>query len=155
MIKKDIDEYPYIKLIDIKINEKNIYYSLRNYISNILCEILYQEEVELTELETDEFGSKIIGDFIKKCDAIRYLNLSNSVFHPEGIKYILDGMDSFDDYYTLNLEGITLSLDNLKHIAQIIKNPKKKILLTDTRNLKKKSKVTKGMHRDFKNFQIK
>ena len=47
IIEKEMQEYPYKKLVKIKINDKNIIYSLKNYISNILTEIFYTESVYL------------------------------------------------------------------------------------------------------------
>jgi len=150
IINKEIEEYPYIKLVkSIKINDKNIINSIKAYISNTLAEIFYSEDVELNKLETDLLGCKIISDFIKKCDVIKNLDLSKSVLPAEGIECILCALDSFDDYYTLNLQGVKLSIDNIRHIAYVLRNPKKKVLFTDTVNLKQKTKGAKAILKDF------
>jgi len=155
IVQKEIDEYPYIKLVKIKINENNIMKSIKNYITNLLLEILYKEEIELNQLETDIFGCQILADYIKKCDIIKYLDLSNSVFPSEGVECILSALESFDDYYILNLKGVTLSINNIKHIALIIKNPKKKILFKNDTFKSNKMKPTKGTLNNFKNFTFK
>lgn len=156
IVQKEIEDYPYLKLVkNIKVNDKNIINSIKIYISNTLVDIFYYEEVELNKLETDLLGCKIIADFIKKCDAIKVLDLSNSVLPEEGIECILKALESFDDYYTLNLEGVILSVYNIKHIATVMRNPKKKILFLDNVEKKKKTKVEKAVLRDFKNFSLK
>lgn len=156
IIQKEIDDYPYLKLVkNIKVNDKNIMNSIKTYVSNALVDMFYYEEVELNKLETDLLGCKIISDFIKKCDAIRILDLSNSVLPEEGIECILNALETFDDYYTLNLEGVTLSIDNVRHVANVMRNPKKKVLFTDTVNLKKKTKAARAMLKDFKSFSFK
>ena len=156
IIQKEIDNYPYLKLVkNIKINDKNIINSIRAFISNTLADMFYKEEVELNKLETDTLGCKIISDFIKKCDVIKYLDLSKSVLPSEGIESILIALESFDDYYTLNLEGVTLSIDNIRHIANVLRNPKKKVLFTDNVNLKNRTKAAKAVLKDFRSFSFK
>lgn len=155
-IQKEIDDYPYVKLVkNIKINNKNIINSIKAYISNNLADIFYYEEVELNKLETDLLGCRIIADFIKKCDAVKVLDLSKSVLPEEGVECILNALDSFDDYYTLNLEGILLTIDNIRHIAGVMRNPKKKVLFTDNVNLKKKTKAAKAVLHDLRSYSFK
>ncbi len=156
VVHKEINDYPYLKLVkNIQINDKNIINSIKAYISNALTNMFYYEEVELNKLETDFLGCRIISDFIRKCDAIKLLDLSCSVLPEEGIESILNALESFDDYYTLNLEGVRLSIDNIKHIAHVMRNPKKKVLFTDSVNLKKKTKAAKAVLKDLRSFSFK
>lgn len=153
-IEEDIIEYKWAKMQNIKCMDNNISRSLRKYINRIFREIFY-DQVDLSKIETDLFGCKIIADLVKNCENVKYLNLSNAILPEEGIELILNSLDYFDDYYTINLEGVLLSFSNLKHISSVMNNPKKKILYITNRGDKKKSKVIKQISEKFKNLSFK
>ena len=63
-------------------------------------------------------------------------------FSWKGIEEILNSLNTFDDFYTLELYGVKLSKNNIKHIAQINKESKKKKIEYDaSQNQNTKTKV--------------
>lgn len=139
--QKDLDNYPYPIKIDITLKEKNIMYILRKYILNILRYSLY-EDIDFSYITFDSFGIKILSELIKKCEAIYFLKLNYCIFPEKGLEEILNALNSFDDFYTIELKGVKLSMNNLKHICQISKDSyKKKIIYDEHLNQNKKIKV--------------
>ena len=153
-IEYDIENYPYPMKGGIKFNEKNTLYTIRKYIVNTLQYQLY-DEVNLSNIKFDLFGSKILAELIKKCESICLLKLNKCIFPEEGLQAILDSLTTFDDFYTLHLYGVKLSLNNIKHIAHIKKDIKKKILYENKDGENKQSKVLKKTSKKFEEFKFK
>ena len=145
--EKDIQNYPYPIKKEIKFNEKNIFYAIRKFLVKILINELF-DEVNLSDIKFDYFGCKIISELIKKCLNIYLLRLNNCIFPEKGLEEILNSLNTFDDFFTLELYGVKLSKNNVKHIAQINKESiKKKIEYDSSQN---QNIMTKALNKNTK-----
>jgi hypothetical protein len=139
--EKDIENYPYPIKIEVKFQEKNIFYAIRKYLVKNLINELF-DEVDFSDIKFDYFGCKILSELIKKSLNVYLLRLNKCIFPEKGIEEILNSLNTFDDFYTLELYGVKLSKNNIKHIAQINKESKKKKIEYDaSQNQNTKTKV--------------
>jgi hypothetical protein len=132
-IENEKEKYPYPKKKEIKFKEKNIIYTLRKYLINILKNELF-DEVDFSDIKFDILGCMLISEIIKKCGEVYLLRLNNCYFPENGLQEILNSLDYFDDFYTIELNGVKLNINNRKHIALINKDNKKKIVYDDIVN---------------------
>lgn len=137
VFEKDKEIYPYpinkdIKF-DIKNQEKNIFYSLRKFLTKNLEYELY-DEVDFSNVTFDLFGCKILAELIKKCEGMYLLRLNECIFPEKGLEEILNSLNFFDDFFTLELNGVKLNFNNLKQIAWSNYNSNKKKIIYDNSN---------------------
>ena len=151
----EYENYPYPNKTQGLFNEKNYRYSLRNYLLNVLKEILF-DEIDFSDINFDLFGSKILAEIVKKCENVYCLRLNNCTFPDEGLQNLLKSLNTFDDFFTLDLSGVKISFNNNKLLAGIVKESyKKKIIFDGDSNLNKQSKVLKNKLNKVKNFTFK
>lgn len=132
-IENDKEKYPYPKKKEFKFQEKNVVYTLRKYLINILINELF-DEVDFSDIKFDILGCRLLSEIIKKCGQVYLLRLNNCYFPENGLQEILNSLDYFDDFYTIELNGVKLSINNKKYIALINKDNKKKIIYDDVVN---------------------
>jgi hypothetical protein len=139
---------------EIELTNMNSFYNkLRNgilmYISKILIENLNQEKI--TELYLNgtcigKEGSLIVFFIIKNMNNLEYIDFSESILTDEDFSIILNAVEFIDDYFTVNFEGCSMSLNTIKYISKIkAGNYKLKIITNDniTTNFSKMTLKTK------------
>jgi DNA integrity scanning protein DisA with diadenylate cyclase activity len=153
--ENDIKNYPYPIKKEIIFKEKNIFYTLRKFIVKNLQYELY-DEVDFSNLKFDYFGCKILSELIKKCENIYLLKLNNCFFPEKGLQEILNSLNTFDDFYTLELFNVKLTKNNLKHIAHIKNESKKKKIEYDAcQNQNNQTKVLNKTMKKLNDFTFK
>ena len=135
---------------------------MRKFIVNNLQYELY-DKIDFSEIKFDFFGCKILAELIKKCENVNFLRLNKCKFPEKGLQEIINSLNTFDDFYTVDLSDVKFSLNNLKHISQICKESQKKKIIYDDialngasgKNPNKQTKVVDKMKKKFSEFSFK
>jgi hypothetical protein len=77
------------------------------------------KELYINEIDIGSEGTELIALIVKHHKALSYLDISRSKLCETDIRLLLDAVASTDDYFSINLEGIPLTLPLLKLITNI------------------------------------
>jgi hypothetical protein len=115
------------------------------FISRLIAQLINKNiitELYLNESKIGSEGAQIMSNLLKFCENIKYIDFSYSTFSEEELRLILNSVEKFMDFLSIDLSCVNISLKNLKFI-KIIQNLdyKKQIIIGDN-CLMKTSKIT-------------
>ncbi len=100
------------------------------------------DELHLYESNIGDEGTFIVNYILKKNYNIGYVDFSYSKFEESNLRSILNVVELIDDFFTINLEGIDMSLKLLKLIKHMKAECNKLEVIVGENKLSNKSKAS-------------
>jgi hypothetical protein len=128
-----------------------------NYISRKVCQCVDSNKMNELVLNKSNIleleAAQILSYLLKKSKSLEYLSIGGNKIENDSLKLILSAVENRDGYFSLNVEGVAMSLQTLKWIRKIVNEDYRKMILLDevAENLRGISKASgKQIKRKFK-----
>jgi hypothetical protein len=145
---KDIESFT-IKNSSYKLNMNECCLKLRKHVVEYISKLISHyfdlnntTEIYLRDSRPGKEGCDVISLLLKHNKNIELIDLSGSIIAEEDLKVVLESVENIcDDYFTLYLEGVNLSLSSLKYIRVLkARDVKKEIYIGNAEILAECSK---------------